>query len=269
MINTVAIALGGNVGRVQQIFARALAALDALPSIQLISRSRNFTTLPIGESAGGEFINSVALLQAACTPQELLCHLQQVENEFGRARTVHWGPRTLDLDLLSFGHEVIQLDAGQPDLTPLDPDVHRPMESYRGTLVVPHPACWYRRFVLDPWCDVAPHWRHPLLGETVRGLHDRLLRRPLTVAVLGRPEAAVDGLTAGLEADDLAAQITLTTQPSRDADITLVFESQVTSGSPQSEHPARSVCLKDNVEGVQLALQVLRAALDQPIPCSD
>jgi hypothetical protein len=93
----------------------------------------------------------------------LLARLLAVETELGRVRTTRWGPRTVDLDLLMFGNVV--LDDGP-------------------ALRVPHPACWYRRFVLDPLVEIAPDVVHPEKHLTIRDLRQRLLLRPLPVAVI-------------------------------------------------------------------------------------
>lgn len=97
------------------------------------------------------------------SPHELLSCLLAVENQFGRERHIEWGPRTLDLDLLFFGDEVIN-----------DPPV----------LQVPHSGCWYRRFVLDPLFELLPTFVHPEKRQTIAELRDRLLVRPFRVEIL-------------------------------------------------------------------------------------
>jgi hypothetical protein len=82
-----------------------------------------------------------------------------VEASFGRTRDIRWGPRTLDLDLCLFGNEIID----SPEL------------------VVPHPAMWYRHFVMTPAAEIAPHLDHPILHQTVIELHQQLRVRPLEI----------------------------------------------------------------------------------------
>ncbi|HEY3964877.1 MAG TPA: 2-amino-4-hydroxy-6-hydroxymethyldihydropteridine diphosphokinase [Planctomycetaceae bacterium] len=157
------ISLGGNSGPVGETFLAALNRLRSTPGCSVVAVSRMFETTAVGEHAGGSFLNAVAELEAELDPIALLDLLQSIERDLGRVRSVHWGPRTIDLDLLYYGADVI--------------------DSPR--LVVPHPAAWYRRFVLDPLVEIAPDLVHPIKRETMLALRDRLLMRPLPVAVAG------------------------------------------------------------------------------------
>jgi len=160
------IALGGNVGPVEQTFQRALELLASCGEISILQVSSIYKTSAIGPQAGSEFTNAAAELETSLSAIQLLAELQNVENQLGRARTVHWGPRTLDLDLILFGDEIISLPQ----------------------LIVPHPACWYRRFVLDPLVEIAAEKIHPVTKLTIRDLHDRLLVRPLTCSITADDE---------------------------------------------------------------------------------
>lgn len=93
------------------------------------------------------FVNAVALVQTAHQPAELLRTLHDVEARFGRVRAEANSPRTLDLDIVEYDGRV---EEGPP--------------------ILPHPRCAGRRFVLLPLADVAPHWRHPVLGQTAKEL---------------------------------------------------------------------------------------------------
>lgn len=155
------VALGGNEGDVADTFDRTIADLIEHPEIDVVSRSRNFTTPAVGSAAGASFLNAAVLLETSLEPIDLLDELQRVENKRGRVRTVRWGPRTLDLDLICHSDVVL--------------------ESERLTL--PHSACWYRRFVLDPVAEIAGDFVHPVLSLTFDELRNRLLDRPLRVGL--------------------------------------------------------------------------------------
>lgn len=125
-----AIGLGGNVGDVVATLRQALDALDRLPLTRLLKTSPRFRTPAWGNTAQADFINAAAVLETGLDPRALLDGLLEIERQFGRDRDVgaHWGPRTLDLDLLLYGDAVID----EPGLR------------------VPHPYLHERAFVLLP-----------------------------------------------------------------------------------------------------------------------
>lgn len=155
------ISFGGNVGDVKATFDAALALLSLHSHIRLGARSGLYCTAPMGSSAGRPFVNSVCELTTKLSPLRLLSVLQCVENQLGRVRDIRWGPRTLDLDILTYGEYVHD----EPDL------------------IVPHPALTYRRFVLDPLAEVAADWRHPVGEMSAAQLVSRLEHRPLRIAL--------------------------------------------------------------------------------------
>ncbi|HLJ12055.1 MAG TPA: 2-amino-4-hydroxy-6-hydroxymethyldihydropteridine diphosphokinase [Planctomycetaceae bacterium] len=157
------ISLGGNVGPVAETFDQALERLENAPGNSLIALSAYHRTAPVGAQAGEPFLNAAAEFETRLAPLELLDLMQSIERDLGRIRTAHWGPRTLDLDLLFYGQEIIKLDR----------------------LIVPHPAAWYRRFVLDPLVEIAPHLVHPEKQVEIQGLRERLLVRPMRLAFAG------------------------------------------------------------------------------------
>lgn len=156
------IALGGNQGPVGQTFERALGLLEQR-GCRVLDRSRCYRSEPMGAEAGSVFTNAAARISTHREPLQLLELLQETEEACGRQRTVHWGPRTLDLDLLFNGQEVL--------------------ESPR--LIVPHPGLWYRRFVLEPLLEIAPDVVHPQNGLTIRQLWERMQQRPLVIDIEG------------------------------------------------------------------------------------
>jgi len=155
------IGLGGNVGAVEQTIQNALEQL-AEHACEILHVSRFYRSAPMGPNAGQEFVNAAARIRTVLSPHELLSLQQQIENESGRMRGMHWGPRTLDLDLLCYG----QLQVSSDDLT------------------VPHPGIWYRRFVLEPLCEIAPDWQHASLNMSMCELRHRLALWPLRIEVV-------------------------------------------------------------------------------------
>ncbi|HEY0982496.1 2-amino-4-hydroxy-6-hydroxymethyldihydropteridine diphosphokinase [Schlesneria sp.] len=168
------ISFGGNVGDVKATFDAALALLSLHRHIELGPRSGLYCSAPMGAQSGSEFLNSICGLKTRLNARQLLCALQSVETQLGRVRDIYWGPRTLDLDLLSYGCSVIE----------------------ETNLIVPHPALTYRRFVLDPLAEVAAEWRHPLHGETTREMLGRIQIRPLPVKLLDVPMEHMEALAA-------------------------------------------------------------------------
>ena len=132
----------------------AAAALEQLPAqgVELIVRSRWYFSEPVPASDQPWFINAVAAVETLLAPADLLQRLLDLEVRFGRSRSLPNAARTLDLDLLDCDGRRVETES----------------------LVLPHPRLHLRRFVLAPLCDVAPDWRHPVLGLTAAELLARL-----------------------------------------------------------------------------------------------
>ncbi|MEM6973798.1 MAG: 2-amino-4-hydroxy-6-hydroxymethyldihydropteridine diphosphokinase [Pseudomonadota bacterium] len=173
---TAIIALGGNlVYDGDQPSSILLTALQALTSAGLVidACSRFFRTPAFPPGSGPDFVNASArLIIGERGPSEVLSLLHDVEAKLGRNRLERWAPRTCDLDLLALDDRILPDPATLMAWMQLDPAAQR--ERAPDTLVLPHPRLHERAFVLVPMCDVAPDWRHPVLGITVSQMLDAL-----------------------------------------------------------------------------------------------
>ncbi len=170
---TCCVAAGGNIGDVAATFRQVWQILEQTPGIDRVIASRPYQTIPVGENAGDVFLNGAYRFESTLPATVILNHLRTIEEQFGRSRSLAWGPRTIDLDLVIYGEDVIQL----PQLS------------------VPHPAAWYRRFVLDPMAEIAGELVHPVHRVTFRRLQERLLELPLKVALGPLAEESEDKLS--------------------------------------------------------------------------
>jgi 2-amino-4-hydroxy-6-hydroxymethyldihydropteridine diphosphokinase len=137
------VALGGNIGDPPAQIRAALRALAELPETRLMRQSSLFRNPPVGHLDQPEFVNAVAQIETRIGPRELLGHLLEIERAHGRVRDYPNAPRTLDLDILLYGGQV----------------VHEP------GLVIPHPRMPERAFVLVPLAEIAPDAEVPGRGR--------------------------------------------------------------------------------------------------------
>jgi len=144
VINTVYLSLGSNVGDREANLFRAVEEL-ARRGARIIRRSSFYETEPLEIRDQAWFLNCAVEAETALTPHQLITVLLEIEIEMGRRRSIKYGPRNIDIDILVFGASVVNT----PDL------------------VVPHPRMAERRFVLVPMNEIAPDSRHPVLDKTI------------------------------------------------------------------------------------------------------
>ena len=130
--------------------------------------SRLYATPAFPAGAGPDFVNAVMRIETSLTPDALLQKLHAIEAAALRKRTVRWGQRTLDLDLIAVDDLVLPDAATHAHWRDLPLD--RQMQEAPQTLILPHPRMQDRAFVLVPLMDVAPTWVHPVLGQSVSDL---------------------------------------------------------------------------------------------------
>lgn len=146
------IGLGSNQGDSGTVLGQALKALGELPQSILVRCSPRYWTTPVGDPDQADFLNAVAELETALEPLDLLRRMQQIEDDLGRRRDPNrrCGPRTIDLDLLTFGDAEIR----------------------HADLTVPHPRMAQRAFVLKPLADLVPGLQIPGLSQVADLLVD-------------------------------------------------------------------------------------------------
>ncbi|MCB9991301.1 MAG: 2-amino-4-hydroxy-6-hydroxymethyldihydropteridine diphosphokinase [Rhodospirillales bacterium] len=163
------VALGANLpSQFGSPFETLHAAKKAMQrrEITIIAESQTWLTAPVPVSDQPWYHNEVVRIETALSPYELLEVLQEIEEEFGRVRTVRNAPRVLDLDLIAYDREILNKPA----------------------LIVPHPRMHKRAFVLLPMREVAENWEHPVMGVS---LNDLIMNLPQDQQAVPMEEAAV------------------------------------------------------------------------------
>jgi 2-amino-4-hydroxy-6-hydroxymethyldihydropteridine diphosphokinase len=150
--------LGSNEGDRAETIQAAVAKLNGTAGVTVTAISSLYETEPLEYPDQGWFLNAVAAVETDLSPADLLAVLLDIEASLHRERTIRFGPRTIDLDLILYGDEVITT----------------------GNLQVPHIRCHARAFVLIPLGEIAPDVRHPVFDKTAAELYD-LLDRPTIV----------------------------------------------------------------------------------------
>lgn len=153
--HTAYVAFGSNLGDKKKFLDDGIQGLRTTPSCEVEAVSEYLVTEPYGDVKQDEFLNGVLKLRTLLTPEELLDRLHELEAAANRERIIHWGPRTLDLDILFYDNEIIDT-----------PDLH-----------IPHIDMENRDFVLKPMDEIAPYYRHPVLNKTIHQLLNELLAK--------------------------------------------------------------------------------------------
>ncbi|MDF2538312.1 MAG: 2-amino-4-hydroxy-6-hydroxymethyldihydropteridine pyrophosphokinae [Herbinix sp.] len=144
--------IGSNLGDKEANLREAIRLLNEDDDCRVERISTFLITEPVGGVEQDDFLNGALLVKTLKSPAELLILIGEIEKTLKRERIIHWGPRTIDLDILFYDDEVIQTK----DLT------------------IPHPELANRAFVLEPLAEIAPWVKHPIYGETVLQLRSKL-----------------------------------------------------------------------------------------------
>lgn len=139
------IAIGSNMGDRQKNIKDAISILGSRSSTKVTAISEMYITRPVGYTEQEDFVNGALEIRTLLTPYQLLDFLHSIEMQLKRERTVRWGPRTMDLDILLYGNLILSDER----------------------LVIPHPRMHERLFAVKPMCDIAPYVPHPLLGKNM------------------------------------------------------------------------------------------------------
>jgi len=149
------VAFGSNLGDKEKFIDEAIEALSNLPQINIVAISDKIVTKPYGNVEQDVFLNGVMKIETLLPADELLQILQKVEEHAGRERKIHWGPRTLDLDIIFYDDDIISED----------------------DLIVPHPDMKNRDFVLKPLMQIAPYKLHPVYRKTISNMYAELMAK--------------------------------------------------------------------------------------------
>lgn len=146
---TAYIGIGSNLGERENHLKKAVNALDDTYGIKVTKVSPFYNTAPVGYTAQPDFLNGVVEIETSLSPYALLDICHQIEEELRRVRTIRWGPRTIDLDILLYADIVMSEEK----------------------LVIPHPAMHEREFVLRHFNDISPYTVHPVTKLTIRKMY--------------------------------------------------------------------------------------------------
>ena len=144
MFSNVFISLGGNLGNTLEIFKSSYLEIEKKIG-RITVFSKIYRTAAWGKTDQADFLNQVIQVATDLNPEKIMSKLLEIELFFGRRREVIWGPRMLDLDILFIGNQMVSSE----------------------NVNIPHPQIAHRRFVLIPMVEIAPHFLHPVLQQTM------------------------------------------------------------------------------------------------------
>ena len=147
------VGLGANVGDREANLRSAVVAIEARPEVRVVGASKVYESAPVGYVGQPDYLNAAGELETGVSPRDLLRVLLEIERSLGRVRERRWGPRIIDLDLLLYGHRIVQEQG----------------------LTVPHPQLHLRAFVLLPLLDLSPEGVEPLTGKRFHSLAEAVI----------------------------------------------------------------------------------------------
>lgn len=142
--------LGSNLGDSEHILTQSIEEIKKIGT--LLAVSSFYKTEPVGFIDQPWFLNAVVKIETTLEPVALLHETQKIENMFGRERTIHWGPRTLDIDILFYDDVIVETEE----------------------LCIPHPLLHERKFVLEPFHEIDPEFVHPKIKKNIHELLETL-----------------------------------------------------------------------------------------------
>lgn len=145
---TAYLALGSNLGDREEHLRNALKMLSLTEGIEVTTVSTFINTAPVGYTDQPDFLNAVVEIETTLDPYALLSVCNEIEQALKRKRIIHWGPRTIDVDILLFGDLILEDEK----------------------LTIPHPRMLEREFVMKPLCEIAPKALHPVKKKTIKDL---------------------------------------------------------------------------------------------------
>ena len=150
--NTAYLSIGSNMGDKEQNLRRAISMLEEDKETRVEQAASFLVTDPVGEVEQDDFLNSALEIMTLRSPQELLALIGEIETALKRERLIHWGPRTIDLDIILYNEEIVS----------------------SKELTIPHKEMAKRMFVLEPMCEIAPYAMHPVLHKSMLTLKEEL-----------------------------------------------------------------------------------------------